>query len=189
MRRWCVLVCSISAILLNWFCLPQPTRADVLSNPTLYSNAPEAAQNKVREAARQFLQAQCKLFDAMKSYAKSSNELIQSAANDFSSAGKDFQSAIQIVAKSDEGLSVSAEDAVKAAATLSQLGYEVPKTFAAMLRILSQASENAAKTLGKLRYDETIASNIQVLRKLKSVSGEAAEVFIAISTLTALAKV
>jgi predicted HTH transcriptional regulator len=188
MKHWYILVYSVSAILLSWSFLPQPTLADVLSNPTLNSNAPQSAQDKTREAARQSLHAQCKIFESMKSYATSSNELIQSAAKEFSLASENFQSATQILSKDDKELSISEEDAVKAAATLSRLGYETPKTFAATLKILSQASDKAAKNLSQIKYDDKIQSNIQVLRSLKNISGEAAEVFIAISTLTALAK-
>jgi hypothetical protein len=175
------------AIFLGCSFLPQAAHSDVLSNPTLYSKAPEAAKDKMREAARQFLQGQCKIFDAMKSNAKASNELIQSAGRDFALAGKDFQTVAQTIEKGDAKFVISEQEALAAAGTLKELGYETPTTFATAARILARASEKAAKNLSLVKYDETVRSNMEVLTNLRSVSGEAAQVFIAISIITALA--
>ena len=183
-----ILVCSLSALLICGWSL-RPAYPDASSNPILSSKTSREVQNKMQEATRQFLQAQCKILEAMKSYTEQSNESIQAASKDLSSAAADFQNVVKMIGADDEKLSISSDgDSANAVNALIQLGYKAPETYGLAVTILSEVSQKAAKTLSGLRYNEKAVSNLEVLKALKNASAEAVEAFVAVSTLTTLAK-
>jgi hypothetical protein len=163
--------------------------AQVLGNPTIPSKAPDAAQ-KARDGIKSFMMAQCKIFEAMKSPGKASNEVVDSARKDFDAAAKHFVDAANSLAKNDFELAVPAgdKDVTTALAALNAAGYSAPKTLAGILRTLAQVSTTASKDLAGAKYNEPERSRVSTLRSLLAVSIRAGEQYIALVALSAQSK-
>lgn len=157
------------------------------SSITLYPDAPESAFEKSREAKRLSIQAQCQVFQAMWGFNEASNGDIAAASASFLDAGGFFVGVAEIV--SDDVALAPPEDNEEVQAAYRDIemqGYDRPASYKAAFEILSKASEKAGFSLSDVKYSGFRAPNLKVLRRLQFVSGEAAQMFVAISTLTGL---
>lgn len=194
MRLTCALVIGLVAI-----ATPLSIRAEngtaketiFRANPTLPSNAPASASEVRREAVRKYLQGMCDLHDAMKEFSETSNESIEHAILQFRQATDGFYQVAKMISKEDTALSVPADnkDVANAQSALEAEGFEGPPSYEAAFAILGEQSTRAAKELSEIRYMGSGNFNIRVLVRLRDVSAQAANVFVAVSTLTALGSI